>query len=116
MNKHTAGHLAETFAGIYFLLKGYRILARNYITGRGTTAGEIDLIVCRGKTVVFVEVKQRADLSRAVYAISSEQQKRIRRAAAGFVARRRYLTDYDIRFDAFLLSSPWRFRHIKNAF
>ena len=116
MNKHTAGHLAETFAGIYFLLKGYRILARNYITGRGTHAGEIDFIAARGRTIVFVEVKKRQNLEAASYALRESQKQRIRKAAETYLSRRPQYQNYDVRFDAVLVRFPCFIKVIRNAF
>lgn len=48
----------EEIAAAYFEQKGYRILARNY----RCRLGEIDLVVEKGRTLVFVEVKARTSL------------------------------------------------------
>ena len=55
---HGRGLRAETLALIVLMLKGYRPLARRY----AAAGGEIDLIVARGDTIAFVEVKARAAL------------------------------------------------------
>ena len=47
------GLRAEIAAASLLLAKGYRILARRY----KTPLGEIDLVVRRGSTIAFVEVK-----------------------------------------------------------
>lgn len=57
MNNYHSGHRAEFLARLLFRLKGYRILAANYVSGRGTHAGEVDFIAKRGNVLVFVEVK-----------------------------------------------------------
>lgn len=44
MNNYYSGHLAEYVALNYMRIKGWRKVAVNYVTGRGTGAGEIDLI------------------------------------------------------------------------
>ena len=116
MNHNLRGHLAEFAARCFFRLHGWQILARNYITGRGTTAGEIDFIALKGKTLAFVEVKQRGDITSAAYAISPAQQKRIRTAAANFLAKHPAYQSHDIRFDAVLFAFPLHLRHIPNAF
>ena len=53
------GRLGERRAAWYYRLRGYAIVARN-VRSRG---GEIDLIVRRGRTLVFVEVKTRQSLT-----------------------------------------------------
>jgi putative endonuclease len=40
----------------YYILRGYKVLAHRW---RVNKFGEIDLVVCRCKTLVFVEVKAR---------------------------------------------------------
>lgn len=115
MNKKEKGNLSEFLARTLFFLKGYRILEKNYVTGRGTTAGEIDFIAKRGKTIVFVEVKERKTMENAFCAISSLQQKRIINAAKLYLARHPQFLSYDVRFDAVFVSKC-KIKHIPNAF
>jgi len=106
------GLWAEGFCRAVLWLKGYRIVAARYKTRHG----EIDLIVARGRTLAFVEVKARPDAARAGEAISRPQQERLARAASAFLARARGLSFYDVRFDAMLVL-PWRWPvHIQGAF
>ena len=86
MNNYYSGHLAEYVALNYMRIKGWRKVAVNYVTGRGTGAGEIDLIVQKRRTLVFIEVKKRVSIENAAYAITPKQQERIRRAAESFLA------------------------------
>ncbi len=116
MNNYHSGHWAEYVALNYLRLKGWRKVAANYITGRGTGAGEIDLIVQKGHTLVFVEVKKRVSIENAAYAITIKQQERIRRAAESFLALNPQYADFDIRFDAVLVKLPLHIVHIENAF
>ena len=113
-NYHS-GRLAEFCARLWLRCKGYRIIAVNYKTGRGTKAGEIDFIACRGKTLVFAEVKKRRTLDNAAYSILPAQQKRIVRGAEAFLQKYPQYRDYRMRFDAVLVSFPLRIRHIENA-
>ena len=116
MNSFRSGHFAETAARWFLRLKGYVFVTANYVTGRGTGAGEVDLIVKRGKTLVFVEVKKRTSIENAAYAIEARQQKRIRRAAKAFLAAHEKYREYDIRFDAVLITWPFSVCHLENAF
>ncbi len=116
MNSNFSGHLAEFLARQLFRLKGYRIVCKNYVTGKGTSAGEIDFIAVRFKNIVFVEVKKRRDKEMAAYAVKPTQQKRIRTAAENFLAKHPAYWDYDVRFDVVLICFPHYFRHIQNAF
>ncbi len=115
MNKKEKGNLSEFLARMMFCLKGYKIVEKNYVTGRGTTAGEIDFIAKRGKNIVFVEVKERKTMENALCAISSLQQKRIVNAAKLYLARHPQFLSYDVRFDAVFISN-FKIKHIRNAF
>ncbi len=116
MAAEVSGKTAEFIALQYLRFKGYSLVARNYVTGRGTGAGEIDLIVKNKTTLVFVEVKKRQTLTEAAYAVKPAQQERIRRAAEVFWAHHPEYTDFDIRFDAILVKFPLKVKHIPNAF
>ena len=115
MDKKQKGNLAEWAARLLLRLKGYRIIDKNYVTGRGFGCGEIDIIALKRRTIVFVEVKDRKTFVDALYAIKPAQQKRIIKAAEVYLARRPYYKGYDVRFDAVFVSG-FRVCHIKNAF
>ena len=115
MKNNLSGKIAETMAATYFLLHGFKVVARNYVTGRRTGAGEIDLIVRKKNLLVFVEVKKRSDLDIAAYAILPEQQQRIWKAAENFIKNNPKFDDFNVRFDAFLVSSKFTFKHIADA-
>ena len=109
------GKLAEFWARLWLRCHGYRILAANYRTGRGTHAGEIDIIALRRNMIIFVEVKKRSGLDKAAYAIRPAQQQRIIRGAEAFLQKHPAYQNCDVRFDAVLVSFPLWIRHIKNA-
>lgn len=115
MNNYHKGRRAEFLARIYMILHGYRIIKRNYVTGRGTTAGEIDFIAKRGHCIVFAEVKERQTLDSAAYAITAKQQQRLIRGAECFIKNNPQYQGFDLRFDAILIVLPFTIRHIKNA-
>ncbi|HJQ57196.1 MAG TPA: YraN family protein [Vineibacter sp.] len=92
-------------------LSGYRVLARRL----RTPAGEVDIVARRGALLAFVEVKARADLDVAAFALTEPQWRRIARAAEMFVARRPALAGCAIRFDAMLVTPRGWPRHIVDA-
>ena len=105
------GRWAERLAAWRLRFAGYRVIERNY----RSPVGEIDLIVCRGRTLVFVEIKTRSSLDEAAEAIRAGQQRRIRNAAELFLAGHPQFAGHDLRFDAVLLA-PGRFpRHLPDA-
>ena len=115
LSNNKSGYVAEFLARCLLRLKGYRILAKNYVTGRGTNAGELDIVALKGNTVIFIEVKKRRDLEEAAYAISENQKQRISRGAEAFLKHYLKYQNNDIRFDAILVKLPLEIRHIKNA-
>lgn len=107
---HRRGRWAETLCTWHLRLRGWRILARGFTSGRGSGAGEVDIIARRGGVLAFVEVKARADRTSAAEAVNARQRTRIVRAAGSFLQRRPDLAGMDIRFDAMLVA-PWRLPH-----
>ncbi|MFI5011712.1 MAG: YraN family protein [Hyphomicrobiales bacterium] len=106
------GFRAETLALLFLMLKGYRPLARRY----GGKGGEIDLIVRRGRAVVFVEVKARDDLDMAAEAIGPGKRRVFARAAAHWLARNPWAASFDLRADAVLIAPRRLPHHIVAAF
>ena len=94
---------------------GYSFVCRNYITGKGTNAGEVDLIMKKGKILVFAEVKLRKDFATAAYAITDSQKQRILRGALSFMQKHQQYQGYDMRFDAILVCLPFIICHLENA-
>ena len=108
----TRGRRAEALAAWALRLKGYRVLARRFRSG----AGEIDLIVRRGRTLVFVEVKQRPDEAAAVAAVTPAAARRIARAAELWIGRNPVLAGFDRRFDVVAVVPRRWPRHIRSVF
>ena len=94
------GRRAEAMAAWLLRAKGYRILARRF----RVHAGEVDLIVRRGRVVAFVEVKARSSRADAAEAVSPAQRRRIAGAAAAWLARHGEMADCAMRFDAVLVA------------
>jgi putative endonuclease len=106
------GHWAEHAALAVLVLKGYRLLARRY----SASGGEIDLIVKRGDTIAFVEVKARGVIDDAVIAIGAQKRQRFSRAARAWVARNPWTIGKTLRADAvFVAPGRWP-RHLPAAF
>jgi putative endonuclease len=115
MNRRAAersGHRAELLAGLYLQLKGYRILARRY----KTPVGEIDLIIKRGHTIAFVEVKGRRDRSSAAESIHGQNQARVVRAAQWWLSKHGQYIEHAVRFDVCLIAWYRGVHHIAHAF
>lgn len=109
------GKMAETLALWWLRLKGYRLVARNVVVGKGTKANEIDLIVCRGKTVVFVEVKRRPTITAGLQAISIQAQQRIVCASSVFLSHNTKFSNYSVRYDVVCIA-PWKLPyHLEDA-
>lgn len=106
-----SGRIAETVAALILVFKGYRLLAQRF-QGPG---GEIDLVMRKGPTLVFVEVKFRRELETARLAVTPGNQARIRSAARTWLARRERSLDLPLRYDILALS-PRGFRHHRDAF
>jgi putative endonuclease len=106
------GLSAEARAAAYLMAKGYRILARRF----RTRYGEIDLVVRRRNLVAFVEVKARASLDEAAYAVTPRQQRRIIDAAQAWLMAHPEHADFELRFDVMLIAPRRLPRHLLAAF
>jgi putative endonuclease len=91
------GTEAEKRVRRYYLLRGYRVLAANVHAG----GNELDVVVRRGRRLVFVEVKSRSGerFGDPLEAVGPEKARRLRRAAEGFLARNPELLELEIRFE-----------------
>ena len=106
------GRHAERIALLWLLCKGYRPLARRY----AEAGGEIDLVMRRGDTVAFVEVKARATMAAALVAVDAGKRRRIRRAARSWLARNAWASTLTLRADTVLIVPGEWPRHVADAF
>jgi len=106
------GLSAEARAAAYLMAKGYRILAKRFRTPHG----EIDLIAKRRNLIAFVEVKARATLDEAAFAVTPRQQSRIIDAAQGWLIAHPEHAELELRFDAILIAPRRLPRHLLAAF
>ena len=109
------GAAGERRAAWFYRLRGWTVVARN-VRSRG---GEIDLIVRRGRTLAFVEVKTRQSLTagEGYGAVDARKRQQLVDLANAWLARHLHLGE--VRYD--VLSLFWngrRFRvtHFADAF
>jgi putative endonuclease len=106
------GLSAEARAVAYLMAKGYRILARRF----RSPYGEIDIVAQRRSLIAFVEVKARASLDDAAWAVTPRQQQRIINAAQAWLMSHPEHAEFDLRFDAMLIAPRRLPRHLVAAF
>ena len=112
------GRWGERRCERYLRNKGLRTLARNY----SCKVGELDLVMVDADgTLVFVEVRSRADESFGPVeaTVTSAKRARVARAARHFLAIHK-IEDRPLRFDVVTLvlgrSGPPHIQHYPNAF
>lgn len=103
---------AEGQAARFLRARGLRLRERNYRTRRG----EIDLIMEDRDTLVFVEVRRRADLRYGGGAESIGAGKRRRLIAAASQYYQRLGRDCPCRFDVVAIDADGQVDWIRNAF
>jgi putative endonuclease len=104
------GRKAETIAAWWLRLKGWRILARR----ARIPGGEVDLIARRGRTVAFIEVKQRATSDAAAWALDEYRLRRVA-IATERLAPRFARTGDTVRIDAIFIVAGRLPRHLSNV-
>ena len=105
------GILAEYLAALFLLTKGYMPKTVRY----KTKVGEIDLIVQKGRLLVFIEVKYRKDNNDALEAVTQKTKDRISKAAKLYLQKNPQYQNLELRFDVVSVSSYGSLKHIKNA-
>jgi putative endonuclease len=107
------GAEAERRARRFYRLRGYRVLAANAWAG----GNELDLVLRRGRSLVFCEVKEKTwdGFGDPAEMVGPEKQRRLRRAADGWLAQHPELTDLEVRFDV-VTERGGRLQRIAHAF
>ena len=115
---YKSGYIAEFICRLYMLLRGYRIVAKNYNCGSGkkTPFGEIDFIAIKNKRIFFCEVKKRNNNKDFLSAISKQQQQRIINGSNYFLKHNKKYQSYFIEYDIFFVKPPFEIKRIRNAF
>jgi len=114
--RRTLGAEGEERAAHFLEARGYRLLARNPRAG----GVELDLVVARGRTVVFVEVKTRRGTCKGLpeEAVDARKRARLVRGAAAWL-REHGRHFCSVRFDVIACEASdehWRIRHVEAAF
>jgi len=92
------GEVAERRARRHYRLRGYRVLGANVRAGRN----ELDLIVRRGRRVVFVEVKEKrgGGYGQPLEMVDGVKRERVRRAASAWLVSNRECAGLLVSFEA----------------
>ncbi len=103
----------EEQACAYLLSLGYKILDRNF-TIRG---GELDIIAKDGETIIFAEVRYRADDHHGdpLETVTIPKMHRICRTAQYYLLKKGCTGDTPVRFDVIAINGG-KLNHITNAF
>jgi putative endonuclease len=92
------GARGEDLVAAWYIRSGYAVLGRNW----RCREGELDLVVARGRAVVFCEVKTRSGqgFGLPAEAVTGEKQRRLRRLAGRWLGEGNAPGGFDdIRFD-----------------
>src|SRR2546421_1601028 len=108
-----SGKRAERRALWWYRLRGYRVLGRNVWVG----GYELDLVVRRGRRLVFCEVKAKLGerFGEPEEMVDGEKQRRLRRAAGAWLARHPEAGGPAISFDVIAIQGG-RLRRLAEAF
>jgi putative endonuclease len=105
--------VAERRARWHYRLRFYRVLARNVWIG----GNEIDLVLRRGRQLVFCEVKAKASARHGdpFEMVGPEKQRRLRRAAEAWLAANPELGQLEASFEVVAFRGD-RVERLKQAF
>jgi putative endonuclease len=109
------GKKGEDIAADYLQKKGYKILERNWVSGKN----EIDIIAREGKFIVVVEVKTRHSnyAGEPETAVTHDKQKSLIRAANSYIRKMNLYEE--VRFDIIsilVVKGKEQINHIEDAF
>ncbi len=118
-SSYSFGKEGEEAAATFLKKKGYKILEMNF----RTKTGEIDIVAEHKRTVAFIEVKTRSNLSYGLpeLAVNDVKQRKLFRVAELFLAKYK-ITERPCRFDIVAISGDpqepknWEFRLTQDAF
>lgn len=106
------GRRAERRAAWWYRLRGYRVLETNAWVG----GYELDLVVRRGRGLVFCEVKEKGGegFGAPEEMVDREKQRRLRRAGAAWLALHPEVAGLTVTFDVIAVQGR-RLRRLAGA-
>ncbi len=116
-NSKELAKLGELVAEKFLVSKGYSIIKKNFVFGKG----EIDIIAKDGDYLVFVEVKTRRnyDFGEPEYAITKSKQRQLKRIAEAYFyvnGIQEQLCRFDVVTVVGETEETMKINHIINAF
>ena len=113
MPRRGSGFAAERRAARWYRLRGWRILGENV----WAAGNELDLIVRRGRTLRFVEVKEKrgSRFGDPLEMVTAEKRRRLRRAAESWLGSRPELARLSVGFDVIAVRGG-RVQRVPQAF
>jgi putative endonuclease len=105
-DRRALGASGEEAAAAWYAARGYAVVARNW----RCREGELDLVLRRGATYVFCEVKARTSdrYGAPVEAVGRAKQARVRRLAARWLSEAASGAAAEVRFDVAAVSGSGR--------
>lgn len=113
-SRHTSGREGEAAALAHLKGNGLKLIARNW----SCRAGELDLVMLEGDTVVFVEVRYRRHdaWGGALESIDARKRQKLIKAAQFFLLKEQRWARHPCRFDVVALGASPDLNWIRNAF
>ena len=112
--EQSTGSQAEQRAALFLHQQGLVIRAKNY----RCKAGEIDLIMQQGDTLVFIEVRLRShrQFANAAESVTFSKQRKIIKTAQFYLQHHQLTDKINCRFDVIAFGDNTAPEWIKNAF
>jgi putative endonuclease len=113
---YARGVAAEAAACAALAQDGWVVLGRRMRGLRGYSTGEIDVVAEKDGLLAFIEVKARATMTDAAFALGARQRARLLRAAEVLLAAHPDWGNAGVRFDVMLVDANLTVRRIRDAF
>ena len=107
---YAAGLFAEEKVASYLKKLDWNILNQRY----RCPFGEIDLIAQRADYILFVEVKKRKTLRKALFALTNKQKQRLINSANCYLETYNMNNINNVQFDYIILDSQNRIERLEN--